>query len=159
MGIFSKEEKSSDDINLKNIENDLMSGLANVENNEGTRTNVASDSIPLKSQLKLPNVAVKLVCDIKNHLKAKYITKDMDEELKTALSDFLKTTPKEIELYKMVLEQLGTDLVPEEYKSGLSKWLCSPVVLLIEHEIESMIAIHGIIKGFHLTQQNKKSAA
>lgn len=140
---FTEEEKPKTDI--ASIKKDFLSGLENAENKDPDSQINSSRVIPDKLKLVLPDTAARLVCDIKNSIKAKIITKDMDEATKEFVRDFLKTTPKEVELYKKVLEQVGTDYTPESYKEFLNKWLGSPIVLIIEYELESMLTLRSLL--------------
>jgi hypothetical protein len=150
-----EEEKT----NLKSIEKDLLLGLSNAESKNADSANHSTHSIPDKLKLNVPNTVIKLVCDLKNSIATKVITKDMDESAQEFVRDYLKTTPREIELYKMVLEQVGTDFAPESYKEMLNKWLCNPIVLLIEHELEKLLTLRNLLIEMDKSKKTKKEVA
>lgn len=146
-------------VNLKSIEKELEQGLRNAELLEDESSpGQSSTSADVSSKLKLnvPKVVAKLVCDIKNGIEAKILSKDLDEDDKEFVRDFLKTSDKEIQLYQMVLEQFGTDFTPENYKEMLNRWLCNPLILLIEFEIERMLELRNLLKNL---PKNKKTVA
>ena len=148
---MDNEEKEKN--HFKTIENDLMQGLLNAEIPSSSRQNDFVNDVPDKLKLNVPNLVVKLVCDVKNSIKVKYITKDMDDSDKEIVIDFLRTTDKEIQLYKMVLEEAGTNLTPENYKEILNKWLCSSYLLLIEFEVESLLKVRSLLKNSNIKKE------
>lgn len=150
----SQEEVSVPGVNEKQIKSDFMRGLLDAEVQSTPTANHPGVPVPDKLKLNVPNVVAKLICDIKNGIAAKVITKDMDEDTKEFVRDFLKTQAKEIELYKTVLDQVGTDLTPEEYKEFINKWLCSPLILIIEFELERALVLRNSLK--ELTKKLEK---
>lgn len=125
-------------VNINGIKADLAKGLDNAEISEGVGPIQSGDIAPLVPKFELSSTAVKLFCDVKNALEVKYITSDLDEDIKEAIRRCMATTDKEVKIYKAVLEQLGEDYLPEEHKAMVSKILASPIILLIEVEIEKI---------------------
>ena len=148
-------------VNISQIEREFSQGLRNaeVETQAVSNPGITPGADPAKLKLNVPKVASKLICDIKNGIAVRMVSKDMDEDTKQFIRDQLRTTDKEVILYQGVLEQLGTDLTPEEYKAMLNRWLCSPLVLIIEFEIQRMVDLRNNLKVFMKNQESKKGAA
>ena len=124
--------------NVKEIEKDLLRHLANAENNsanDNDKTVLINDG---KSVIVVSKAFAKLFCDVKNAVMARILSKDYDEDIKAIIRDKLRTTDKEIELYKCILEELGNQYVPEEHKAMVSKILGSPLILAFETEYEKI---------------------
>ena len=131
-------ENSETIVNLKEIEKDLSKGLENAEAGESVLSLHSGDASPVVSKFVVSSTVVKLLCDVKNALEVKYLTSDLDEDIKEAVRRSMATTDREIKIYQAVLEQLGEDYLPEEHKALVSKILASPIILLIEVELEKI---------------------
>ena len=143
--------------NIKAIEKDFINDLNNAE--AATRNDVpqgvVSDSAVVA--VNVPKFAAKLVCDLKNSIEAKFLEKDLDEGAKEIVREFLRTTDKEVELYQQILSQVGTNYTPDEYKALINKWLNSPIVLLIEHEIQKILTLRNALKEYAKNNKGKDS--
>lgn len=138
-------------VNEKEIEKDLLAGLKNAEMESQNSPSEIINPVPVKLSVSVPNIVVRFLCDFKNRIEAKIISKDMDEDTKEFVREYLKTTPEEIKLYKGILDVGATELTPEEYKAFLNKWLCNPVImsieLVIEHECQRLIQLRNLLRN------------
>lgn len=133
---------------INELEKKLQERLLNAEaETEGGSPKVDTvNPVPDKRRVELSPVAVRIVCDIKNSIKSKILSKDCDESDRVFIELYFRTTDKEIEIYKRVLEDLGTNYCPEQYKEVLNKWLNNSLIVLIEHELESLIMFRKMLE-------------
>lgn len=138
-------------VNFSKLEKELSRDLKDAEfQNAGDSTH-DSYPPPVKLVVNVPPVMVKLIVDFKNSIEAKIISKDMDEDTKEFIRNYLKSTPKEIEIYNQVFNILATDVAPENYKEFLNRWLCNPIIactaLLIELELDKLLHLRAELKN------------
>lgn len=145
--MFDSEEspKSADD---KSIEQDLKLGLshASIAAENISIENVGSG--PVKPNFELPKSLVGFIVDRKNDFEINYFSKDLDEDAKEIVSEILRTTPEEVEVWKAALEQTGNNNLPAEYIETLNKYLNSPMARLIESEAQKLLSLRGALAEF-----------
>lgn len=148
------------EVNTKEIEKEFIAGLENAERNqEETGRGGFENVAPLKPKCVLPTTGVRLLCDFKNNLKIKALSKDADELTKAVIERRLRTSDKEVTLYKNALELTGDKYAPPEWIEFLDKYANSPVALIVEHEVESFLALRAELKELKQQEENTRKAA
>lgn len=137
-------------VNESEIERDLKLGLLNAENTSEKDSAPQTGNLDaLKPKCQLNDTSVRLLLDFKNRYEAKLLSKDLDDDAKKFISDYLKTTPEEIKVWRTALEQTGDRYLPSEYIEWILKYLNSPIFILIESEIQKISGLKGALEKFH----------
>jgi hypothetical protein len=133
-------------VNLKEIEKDLQTGLANAESNTNEAGALAPDPALLKPRLELGAPLVKLACRIKNGVQFRMVTKNLPEDIKSKLQHFNEVKDNEVAVYKAALDQYGSQHLSPELIGMINKYANSPLAPLIEFEIEKFQLMQAEVK-------------
>lgn len=137
-------------VNETEIERDLKLGLMNAENTSEKDSSPQTGSLDaLKPKCQLNDTSVRLLLDFKNRYEAKYFSQGLDQDAKEFISDYLKTTPEEIAVWRTALEQTGDRYLPAEYIEWILKYLNSPIFMLIESEIQKISGLKNALAQLH----------
>ncbi len=151
-------ESTEAKVNLNQLEKEFSQGLKDAENQNDGSPRDSGPTPGSNSRVSFPPAIVKLVVDFKNRIETKIITADMDEDTVEFIRKCLETTPREVELYQQVFDQLGSDYAPESFKETLNKLLTGPmaiVALILEHEVTRLLNARNLMKEF---ERNKSKA-